>query len=471
MSHDPEIKFGTDGWRGIIGDTYTFANVERVAAATAVWLRKKVENGASAVVGYDTRFLGRQFAERTAQVLGSYDVKVTLSDPFTTTPAVSWATKEFGANVGVVITASHNPPIYSGYKLKAHFGGPSTPEDVSAVEAEIVPERPPNLIPLDTLVDDGTIRRLDLTRLYLDRLSRILDIDSIRASGLRIAYDAMFGAGQGALTTLLSEDQVISLRDDDNPGFHGQAPEPIERNLAGLAELVKTQGCDIGLATDGDADRIGIFDEKGEFVDANRIMALLFKYLSQDKGMTGSVVKSFAATDLLDKMGKAYGLSVETTKIGFKYIASRMVESDVLLGGEESGGIAPAGHIPERDGIYAGLLIVDMMVKTGKKLSELVDELMAEFGPHWSYRRDLHISQDIKDSFMERLLNQGLREVAGVKINRVDDLDGLKFRSDAGPWVMIRPSGTEPVLRVYSEADSHEKAKALVDDVAVMVGL
>jgi len=281
----------------------------------------------------------------------------------------------------------------------------------------------------------------------------------------------MFGAGLGTVTTLLSEDQVLTLRDDQNPGFYGQAPEPIERNLADLARLVREEGCDIGLATDGDADRIGLFDEKGQFVDANRIMALIFKYLSQDKGMTGSVVKSFAATDLLDKMGEVYGLSVETTKIGFKYIASRMVESEVIVGGEESGGIAPAGHIPERDGIYAGLLIVDMMVKKGKKLSELVDELMDEFGQHWSYRRDLHLSQDVKDAFMNRLLSQGLPEIAGVRIDRVDDIDGLKFRSNSGPWVMIRPSGTEPVLRVYSEADSHENAKALVDDVASMVGL
>jgi len=471
MAQDPEIRFGTDGWRAIIGDTFTFANVERVAAATAVWLRKQAGDRVSAVIGYDTRFLGREFAERAAQVLGSHGINVTLSDPFTTTPAVSWATREFGANVGVVITASHNPPSYSGYKLKAHFGGPSTPEDVAAVEAELVPEQPAGLVPLDTLIGDGTIRRVDLTAQYLAALSEILDLDAIRASGVRIAYDAMFGAGQGTVTTLLSDDQVLTLRDDDNPGFHGQAPEPIERNLSDLAELVRASGCDIGLATDGDADRIGLFDEKGQFVDAHRIMALLFKYLSQDKGMRGSVVKSFAATDLLDKMGKAYGLSVETTKIGFKYIASRMVESNVIVGGEESGGIAPAGHIPERDGIYAGLLVVDMMVKKKMKLSELVDELMAEFGQHWSYRRDLRVSEDTKDSFMDRLLNQGLPEVAGIRIDRVDDLDGLKFRSDSGPWVMIRPSGTEPVLRVYAESDSHENAKALVDDVAAMVGL
>jgi phosphomannomutase len=309
-----------------------------------------------------------------------------------------------------------------------------------------------------------------MTDQYLAVLSGILDIPAIRNSGVKIAYDAMFGAGQGTLTKLVSANQVSTLHHDDNPGFHGQAPEPIERNLEELADYVVTNQCDIGMATDGDADRIGLYDEKGQFVDAHRIMALLVKYLTQGKGLTGDVVKSFAATDLLDKMGDAYGLNVETTKIGFKYIASRMVEGNVVVGGEESGGIAAAGHIPERDGLYAGLLVVDMMVKSGKKLSELVDDIMDEFGQHWAYRRDLHISQERKASFMAQLESEGLDSVAGYTIDRVDDLDGLKFRSNQGPWVMIRPSGTEPVLRVYSEADSPEHAEALVDDVAAMVG-
>ena len=471
MSQDPEIKFGTDGWRAVIGDTYTFANVERVAAATAAWLQKHGPDKPSVILGYDTRFLGRQFAERAAQVLASRGVAVTMSDSFTTTPAVSWATKTYGASAGVVITASHNPPSYSGYKLKAHFGGPSTPEDVAAVEAEIVPERPDGLIPFPTLVKDGLIKKVDLTGAYLEALAGILDIQAIRNSGLKIAYDAMFGAGQGTVTSLLSDAQVLTLRHDQNPGFHGQAPEPIERNLQNLSEFVRENGCDVGLATDGDADRIGLYDERGEFVDAHRIMALLFRYLHVDKGLRGDVVKSFAATDLLDKMGAAYGVNVETTKIGFKYIASRMVDGNVIVGGEESGGIAATGHVPERDGIYAGLLVVDMMVKSGRKLSELVDDLMDEFGQHWAFRRDLRLSPEAKESFMEKLEREGLSEIAGLAIDRVDDLDGLKFRTAEGPWVMIRPSGTEPVLRVYSEARSAEESEQIVDEVAAMVGL
>jgi phosphomannomutase len=470
MTEVTDIKFGTDGWRAIIGDTYTFANVERVAAATAVWLGRNGQNEPKVVVGYDTRFEGGAFALTAARVLASMGVHVYLSDAFTTTPAVSWATNALGCDAGIVVTASHNPPAYSGYKLKASFGGPATPDQIAAVEKEIRPDRPTGVESAESLLAAGRIEKIDLNSRYLGAIAKLIDIDAIRSSGLRIAYDAMFGSGQGMITQLLSSDQVATLHHDHNPGFHGQAPEPIERNLEELSRYVKENGCDIGLATDGDADRIGLYDEHGTFVDAHRIMALLFKFLVEERKLRGSVVKSFAATDLLDKMGAAYGLNVETTKIGFKYIASRMVEGNVLVGGEESGGIAVTGHIPERDGIYAGLLMVEMIVKTGKSLSTHVDEIMDTFGQHHAYRRDLRLSQEVKDRFMLRLENEGLDRVAGQEITSVDDLDGLKFRTEAGGWVMIRPSGTEPVLRVYSEADSMEGAEALVNDVAAMVG-
>jgi len=470
MIESTDIKFGTDGWRAIIGDTYTFANVERVAAATAVWLKKAGGADPKVVIGYDTRFEGDAFSLAAARVLAGMGVRVYLSDAFTTTPAVSWATKALGCTAGVVITASHNPPAYSGYKLKASFGGPATPDQIAAVEKEIKPERPNIIQSAEALLSSGQIERIDLNSRYLDAISKLIDLDAIRSSGLQIAYDAMFGSGQGMITRLLSADQVATLHHDHNPGFHGQAPEPIERNLGALSRYIQKHGCDVGLATDGDADRIGLYDEHGVFVDAHRIMALLFRFLVEERKLRGTVVKSFAATDLLDKMGAAYGLDVETTKIGFKYIASRMVEGNVLVGGEESGGIAVTGHIPERDGIYAGLLMVEMMVKTGKSLSKLVDELMERFGQHHAFRRDLRLSQEVKDSFMRRLEEKGLEQVAGQKITSVDDLDGLKFRTENGGWVMIRPSGTEPVLRVYSEADSPEGAEALVDDVAAMVG-
>jgi len=425
----------------------------------------------SVVIGYDTRFQGSAFAATAARVLAGSGVRVILSDAFTTTPAVSWATNAMGCDAGVVITASHNPPSYSGYKLKASFGGPATPEQIAEVEKEIPPVAPHISESFDSLKSSGRITMVDLNGRYLETIAGLIDIEAIKRSGLRIAYDAMFGSGQGMVTRLLSESQVDTLHHDHNPGFHGQAPEPIERNLGELSSYIRRHGCDVGLATDGDADRIGLYDENGEFVDAHRIMALLFRFLVEERHLKGSVVKSFAATDLLDKMGAAYGLEVETTKIGFKYIASRMVEGNVLVGGEESGGIAVTGHIPERDGIYAGLLMVEMMVKSGKSLSTLVRELMDKFGQHHAFRRDLRLSPTVKDGFMRRLESEGLDQVAGQKIVKLDDLDGLKFRTEAGGWVMIRPSGTEPVLRVYSEADSPERAEALVNDVAAMVGL
>lgn len=470
MTQQTDIKFGTDGWRALIGDTYTFANVERVAEATGRWLAKMGKE-TSVVIGYDTRFEGEAFATTAARVLAGMGSRVYLSDSYTTTPAVSWATRALGCDAGVVITASHNPPAYSGYKLKASFGGPATPDQISAVESEIPAERPARVESAESLRASGRLKRIDLNSQYLDEISRLVDVEAIRSSGLQIAYDAMFGSGQGMITSVLSRSQVATLHHDHNPGFHGQAPEPIERNLGELSEYIRVNRCDVGLATDGDADRIGLYDENGNFVDAHRIMALLFRFLVEERKLRGDVVKSFAATDLLDKMGAAYGLNVETTKIGFKYIASRMVEGNVLVGGEESGGIAVTGHIPERDGIYAGLMMVEMMVKTGKSLSSLVREIMDKFGEHHAYRRDLRLSQEVKEGFMRRLEADGLDRVAGQKVVSLDDLDGLKFRTETGGWVMIRPSGTEPVLRVYSEADSPQAAEGLVDDVAAMVGV
>ncbi len=465
----PAIKFGTDGWRAIIADTYTFENVEKVAQATGRWVLDTYGEDASVVVGYDTRFLGAQFATLTARVLASMGITVHLSDGYTTTPIVSWATLAYGCSHGVVITASHNPPQYNGYKLKAHFGGPSTPDMIAAVEAEL-----PNVMgagqvlhSLAELQEAGRIHLKDFTPEYLDVIRDRVDVEAIRNSDLKIAYDAMFGSGQGLASQLLGEDRVLTLHHDDNPGFHGQAPEPIARNLGELSNFIKANGCDVGLATDGDADRIGLYDENGEFVDSHRILALLVDYLYNDKGMRGDIVKSFAATDLLDVMGNAYGLTVHTTPIGFKYIAARMIDGNVLVGGEESGGLAAMGHIPERDGIFVGLLVVEMMVKRGKKLSELVADLFDRFGPHYAFRSDLHITDELKQAFMKHLREKGMDEVAGHKVDHVDTLDGFKFRttSGPGPWVMVRPSGTEPVLRVYAEAASEEGAQALVQGV------
>lgn len=456
------IVFGTDGWRAVIADTYTFQNVERVARATAQWIYKRYPNQLRAVVGYDARFEGAAFAELTARVLASSGIAVKLSDTFVTTPAVSWATKEHDCAGGIVITASHNPPKYNGFKIKSHHGAPADPSMIAEVEAELDnPEANWPLRSADELRSEGLIESYDLRTAYLRILGDKLDVRAIEVSGLKIGVDAMYGAGQNLVTELLGTGSVVEIHNDHNPGMHGQAPEPIEKNLTYFSKFIREQNCSVGLALDGDADRIGMMDEEGRFVDAHKILALLVKYLHKDRGMYGSVVKTFSTTDMLDRMAEAYGLSLETTKIGFKYIAPRIVESDVLVGGEESGGLAVKGHIPERDGIYIGLTVVEMMVKHRKRLSELVDDLQFEFGPLFFARNDLHTTPEAKERFLAKLANEGLSAVGSENVVSADDLDGYKVRFEDG-WLMFRPSGTEPVLRIYAEASSTERAEKLV---------
>lgn len=469
---DTPIEFGTDGWRAVIADDYTFVNLERVAQATADWLHEDYGDAPSVVLGHDARFLGPEFSERAARVLADAGVNVTIADSMVSTPAISWATQAASHDAGVVITASHNPPEYNGYKIKAHFGGPAPPEMIAEVEAA-VPDgaRRGTLATFDNLSADGAIQTHDVRSGYLDTLREALDVVAIQNSGLTVAHDAMFGAGQGLVQALLGDDQVVPLRHDRNPGFHGVAPEPIEERLEELAATVANGPAKVGLANDGDADRIGMVDEKGDYVSSHRILALLVKYLYEERGLTGSIVKTFSTTHILDKMGARYDLPVETTPIGFKHIASTMAEENVLVGGEESGGIAASGHIPERDGIYIGLLIVEMMVKRGLSLSALVDELLDEFGPHYNYRDDIHIREDQKESVLARLdQGGGLDEIDGARVERVETLDGFKHVLDDG-WLLIRPSGTEPVLRVYAESTSPEAAKALVTDASKQLGL
>lgn len=469
----PQIKFGTDGWRAVIADQYTFANLEIVARATAQWLRKTYGEAPTVTLGHDTRFMSRAFAEFTARVLAAEGIHVIFADAFTTTPAISWSAKAYNCSAGIVITASHNPPEYNGFKIKAHFGGPASPEMISAVEAEIDRvERLGAAVPsLRALQEAGRIELRDITAGYLDVLRERLDVEAIRRSGLRVAHDAMYGAGQGLISRLLGRDHVVELHSELNPGFHGQAPEPIEKNLKELSEAVVREGCDAGLANDGDADRIGMYDERGTFVDSHQLLSLLVKYLHRERGLSGNVVKTFSTTHMLDRMGEAYNLNVETTPIGFKYIGSKIVEGDVLVGGEESGGMAVKGHIPERDGIYIGLLIVEMMVRRGKKLSELVQELAGEFGPHVARRTDVHTTEGKKQRVLDRLgKGGGLDAIAGHRVSELQTLDGFKHLTDHG-WLLVRPSGTEPVLRVYSEAETAEAADALIADALEQLGV
>ena len=458
-----EITFGTDGWRAVIAGDYTFDNLTTVARGTAAWVKKQTDGDGSVVVGHDTRFQGQAFARHVARVFAAEGVRVRLADGVTTTPAVSWATAEHGATAGIVITASHNPPEYNGFKIKAHFGGPATPDMIAAVEAEMAAlSGSVELDPYDALVEAGTVETFGLQAAYVDLLRQRIDVEAIKEAGTRVAYDAMYGAGQGVVTELLGKARVVELGHELNPGMYGQAPEPIERNLGGLLKAVTDENCAVGLATDGDADRIGLVDEEGAFVDSHKILALLVKYLYEEKGLRGDVVKTFSTTDMLDRMGEAYGVEVDTTPIGFKYIGPKFVGGDVLVGGEESGGMAVKGHIPERDGLYIGLTVVEMMVKRERTLSGLVRELMEEFGAHHQARTDLHTTEERKQAVLKALAEDGLDAVDGKAVRETQTLDGFKFRVDGG-WLLFRPSGTEPVLRVYSEAGTPEAADALVD--------
>ncbi len=464
------IKFGTDGWRAVIGKTYTYDNLEIVARATAQWLKKNYSATPKIVIGHDTRFQGRAFTEHVAAVMASQGVKVIFAETFTTTPSISWGAKAYNCDAGIVITASHNPPSYNGFKIKANFGGPASPEMIAEVEAEYDHLEDYTFQSFAAHVDAGNIEMKDVASDYLNLLRDKLDIAAIKASGVKLAHDAMYGAGQGAIQALIGEENVVALGHDLNPGFMGQAPEPIEKNLQGLADAVVREGCAAGLANDGDADRIGMYDETGTFVNSHQLLALLVKYLHQEQGLGGDIVKTFSTTSMLDKMGEAYGLKVHTTPIGFKYIGPIIVDGDVIVGGEESGGMAVKGHIPERDGIYIGLLVVEMMVKRGKKLSELVKELYDEFGAHETYRIDVHTTPAKKEEVLERLAAGGLKEIYGREVVRVDNLDGFKHMTTKG-WLLVRPSGTEPVLRVYSEGESLEAARGLVEDAAAQLGV
>jgi phosphomannomutase len=456
------LKFGTDGWRAIIGDDYTVDNVARVSIATADWVLKNAKNP-SVVIGYDCRFGGDMFAKTVAKVLVQKGVKVFLSDSYVSTPMVSLGVKELGASLGVVITASHNPASYNGFKLKGSFGGPLLPKNISEVEALIPDENIMSLdaIDLNKFEVEGALNMVDLETMYIEHVEANFDFKAMAESGLEFAYDGMYGAGQGAMRRLFPDGTFLHC--DINPGFEGIAPEPILKNLQEFQQVIELSGnLDSGLATDGDADRIGLFDHEGIFVDSHHIILLLIHYMCKYKGMSGKVVTAFSVTDKVKKMCEIYGLEQETEKIGFKYIAGHFLEEDVLLGGEESGGIAIKGHIPERDGIWMGLVIWEFMAKSGKSLQELIDEVYELVGPFSFSRNDLHITEAQKVEAMRKCEAGEITAFGTDKVERLETIDGYKFFLSDDEWLMIRPSGTEPVLRTYCEAASMERVEELL---------
>ncbi|MBL7889857.1 MAG: phosphoglucomutase/phosphomannomutase family protein [Bacteroidia bacterium] len=457
-----KIKFGTDGWRAIIAKDFTVDNVARVTIATAEWLKKNFDKP-SVVVGHDCRFAGELFAETVTKVLANADIKVFLAKDFVSTPMVSLGTKNKGASLGIILTASHNPPSYNGYKLKGHFGGPLLPAQIQEVE-DIIPEK--NNIDLDKLSiaefqKTGLVEYVDLETMYVEHVEKNFDMNAIRNSKMNFAYDAMYGAGQNVMRRLLPD--ITFMHCDYNPGFEGQAPEPIHKNLMPFSNLIKESGdIDCGLATDGDADRIGLYDSKGNFVDSHHIILLLINYLVTQKKYTGKVVNAFSVTPRVKKMCEHYGLEYQVVQIGFKHIAGIMISEDVLLGGEESGGIAIKGHIPERDGIWMGLTIWEYMVKSGKTLDELTQEIYKIVGEFKFERSDLHLKEEVKNTIVENCKNNKYDAFGPYKVTRLETIDGWKYFFDNDEWLMIRASGTEPVLRNYAESSSTEKAFAIL---------
>lgn len=455
------IKFGTDGWRAIIADTYTVENVARVAEATALW-GKSLTESPTMVIGFDCRFGGRLFMETTARVLAEHGIKVLVSEHFVSTPMVSLATQKTGSVAGIVITASHNPPTYNGFKIKASYGGPASPVEIDKIE-KLIPEnisvQPASY---EHYKSAGLIEVIDAEGMYVDQVNHQFDMTAIQESGLNFAYDAMYGAGQDVMRRLMPD--ATFLHCDHNPGFDGQAPEPIHKNLREFADMIEMAGdIDSGLATDGDADRIGLYNHEGKFIDSHHIILILIQYLHKYKGLSGKVVNSFSCTSRIKKMCDHYGLPQETTRIGFKYICDIIVAEDVLIGGEESGGIAIKGHIPERDGIWIGLVIWEYMAKTGKSLDDLIQDVYAITGPFALDRDDLHVEEDKKQEIIRNCVNRSYTSFGTFKVQELEDTDGYKFHLGNERWVMIRPSGTEPVLRVYAEAENAEVCRTILD--------
>lgn len=475
------IHFGTDGWRAVISDEFTFANVRHVAQAIAEKTLADVaevgkESAPVMVVGFDTRFLSDRYAIAVAEVLAANGLHVWLAQADAPTPMISYAVVDKQADGGVMITASHNPPRYNGIKLKAAYGGSASSAAAKEVEARIQTNLTAGVAPrqmeLQDALDMGLIKRFSPLPAYEAHLRNLVDFNRIRAAGPAVAVDAMYGTGRIYLRTLLEDAgcQVAELRAEMNPGFNGIHPEPIARHLQPLIDLMREGNHTIGLATDGDADRIGAVDPNGRFVDPHCIMALLLDYLVNDRGLRGSVVKTVSTTQMLNRLADRYGLAVHETPVGFNYISDLMLHEDVLLGGEESGGISMLGHIPEGDGILMGLLLVEMVAARGKPLAQLLDELMSapDVGRFCYARLDRPVRPFKKSELVADLVARAPEVLADVPVARISAQDGVKYILGDNSWLLIRPSGTEPVLRIYAESHSDEQVQRLLHAGAQM---
>jgi phosphomannomutase len=469
------IHFGTDGWRAVISDSFTFGNLRMVsqaiadAVASEHWDKSENADPKKIVVGFDTRFLSDRFAGEVARVLAANGFTVLLAQADSPTPAISYAVKNGNAIAGVMITASHNAPRYNGVKLKGSFGGSALSEQCRRVEVYINDNeqqaRGPNLMDFQKAREAGLIQKFNPLPAYFDHLRKLIRTDVIADHPQRFVVDAMYGSGRGVIKSFLQGTgcEIHEIRADMNPGFGGVHPEPIAKYLGPLSSAVSSGMGDFGVVTDGDADRIGAMDERGNFVDPHKIMALSLKYLVEKRGMSGAVVRTVSTTRMIDRLANRYGLKLYETPVGFNYIADHMMKDDVLIGGEESGGISFKGHIPEGDGPVMGLLLVEMLAESGKPLGALVGELLADVGPAFYERVDLRLNRPVaKAEMTEFLTKKAPAEIGGQKLAEVSQRDGVKYVMADDSWLLIRPSGTEPVLRVYAEGRTQDMVKALL---------
>jgi phosphomannomutase len=460
-----EIKFGTDGWRGVIADDFTFDNVRRVAGAIASYVLKYENPQHGVIVGYDTRFGSRRFAQVLSEVLAEAGIPIKLANDYTPTPAVSYAVKHQSAAGGVMITSSHNPWNWNGVKFKGTFGGSATPAIMKKIEEELRAAAMPRGA-------NAAIEEIDLKAPYVAAVCAFADMDLIAKTKFKFAVDTMYGSGRGILAGVFSNRGVehVAIRQELNPLFPGINPEPIEPHVAMLQETVVREKCDAGLATDGDADRIGAVAEDGSFVDSHKIFCILLRWLLVRKKWPGDVVRAFNTTRMLDRIAAKYGRKLIECPIGFKYIADLMMECDILIGGEESGGIGYSRFLPERDGVLNSLLLANVMAEEGKPLGQLVADLQRAFGPHYYGRRDLHIAEDVKQAAIQCAHSEQTQSLGRYRVVKKEFLDGVKFFLDAPTngngaeaWVLFRASGTEPLLRLYSEAASPELVSEILD--------
>jgi phosphomannomutase len=470
------IKFGTDGWRAVIAEDYTFDNVRDCAEGVARYLENTGLGQRGLIIGFDTRFGSERFAAASAEVTAAHGIKTYIFDSAAATPVACQAILDKKAGGAIVITASHNPGAYNGFKYKPEYAGSAPPEVVDALEAAIETGRAaggPRRIAFDDGQRQGLIETFDPRPAYDAQVARLVDLDNLRSTGVHVIFDAMHATGAGVLARLLAggSTRVVDLRAERNPAFPGMvAPEPIARNLAPLMETVVNSGAEIGLATDGDADRLGVVDEKGRFVDQHQTYALLCLYLLEYRGMRGPLVRSLTSTRMIDKLGELYGVPVYETAVGFKYLGPKMMEVGAMAAGEESGGYAIAQHLPERDGCFTGLLILDLLARSGKTMSQLVEDLYSRVGHHFYDRIDVHMAPEQREAAIERVATAKPDMLAGRRVLSQDSIDGYRFQLDGG-WLLVRPSGTEPLLRIYTEMTDQTWVKPVLEAGRELAGV